>query len=43
MNIQSWSELSAPLVNMSKDGYGNKSALFILLILHSNNSQNKKI
>ncbi len=30
----------APLVNMSKGGYENKSALFILFIFHSKNSQN---
>ncbi len=29
---QSWSDLLAPLANMMKEGYGNESALLILLI-----------
>ncbi len=33
----------APLVNMSKGGCENKSALFILFIFHSKNSQNSNL
>ncbi len=33
----------APLINMSKGGCENKSALFILLIFHSKNSQNSNL
>ncbi len=33
----------APLINMSKGGCENKSALFILLIFHSINSQNSSL
>ncbi len=33
----------APLINMSKGGCENKSALFILLIFHSINSQNSNL
>ncbi len=33
----------APLVNMSKGGCENKSALFILFIFHSENSQNSNL
>ncbi len=33
----------APLVNMSKGGCENKSALFILFIFHSQNSQNSNL
>ncbi len=32
-----------PLVNMTKGGCENKSALFILFIFHSKNSQNSKL
>ncbi len=34
MNIQSWSELLAPLVNMIKKGSEKKPALLILLIFY---------
>ncbi len=33
----------APLINISKGGCENKSALFILLIFHSKNSQNSNL
>ncbi len=33
----------APLVNMTKGGCENKSALFILFIFHSKNSQNSNL
>ncbi len=33
----------APLINISKGGCENKSALFILLIFHSINSQNSNL
>ncbi len=33
----------AALVNLSKGGCENKSALFILLIFHSKNSENSKL
>ncbi len=32
--LQSWSKISAPLVNMIKEGCENESALLILLIFH---------
>ncbi len=33
-NVQSWSELLAPLVNKIKEGSDNKPALLILLIFY---------
>ncbi len=33
----------APLINMTKGGCENKSALFILFIFHSKNSQNSNL
>ncbi len=33
-NIQSWPKISAPLVNMIKEGCENESALLILLIYY---------
>ncbi len=33
-DIQSWSKISAPLVDMNKEGYENESALLILLIFY---------
>ncbi len=37
--IHTWSELLAPLVNMIKEGCGNKSALLILLSYYLKNSK----
>ncbi len=42
-NIQCPPLILAPLINMSKGGCENKSALFILLIFHSINSQNSNL
>ncbi len=42
-NIQCPPLILAPLVNMSKGGCENKSALFILFIFHSKNSQNSNL
>ncbi len=41
--IYMWSELLAPLVNMIKEGYGNESALLILLIFYLENSQKSNL
>ncbi len=43
LNIQCPPLILAPLVNMSKGGCENKSALFILFIFHSKNSQNSNL
>ncbi len=41
--IQTWSELLVSLVNMMKQGCGNKSALLILLIYYLKNSQKSNL
>ncbi len=43
MYIQSWPKISAPLVNMIKEGCENKSALLILLIFYFKKSQNSNL
>ncbi len=43
VNIQTWSELLAPLVNMIKEGCENLSALLILLIFYLKNSQKSNL
>ncbi len=43
MDLQCPPLILAPLINMSKGGCENKSALFILLIFHSKNSQNSNL
>ncbi len=43
LNLQCPPLILAPLINMSKGGCENKSALFILLIFHSKNSQNSNL
>ncbi len=43
VHIQCPPLILAPLINMSKGGCENKSALFILLIFHSINSQNSNL
>ncbi len=43
IHIQCPPLILAPLVNMSKGGCENKSALFILFIFHSKNSQNSNL
>ncbi len=37
--VQSWAKISAPLVNMIKEGCENESALLILLIFYLKYSQ----
>ncbi len=41
--IQSWPKISAPLVNMFKEGCENESALLILLIFCLKNSQKSNL
>ncbi len=41
--IQSWPKISAPLVNMIKEGCENESALLILLIFYLKNSQKSNL
>ncbi len=43
VDIQCPPLILAPLINMSKGGCENKSALFILFIFHSKNSQNSNL
>ncbi len=42
-NIHTWSELLVHLVNMIKEGCGNKSALLIFLIYYLKNSQKSNL
>ncbi len=39
MYVQSWPKISAPLVNMIKEGCENESALLILLIIYLKKSK----
>ncbi len=41
--VQSWPKISAPLVNMIKEGCENESLLLILLIFYLRNSQNSNL
>ncbi len=41
--IQSWPKISAPLVNMIKEGCKNVSALLIILIFYLKNSQKSNL
>ncbi len=41
--IQSWPNISAPLVNMIKEGCENESALLILLIFYKTKSQKSNL
>ncbi len=42
-HLHTWSELLAPLVNMTKEGCENKSALLILLIFYFKKSQKSNL
>ncbi len=42
-DVQSWPKISAPLMNMIKEGCENESALLILLIFYFKNSQKANI
>ncbi len=43
IHTHTWSELLVPLVNMIKEGCGNKCALLILFIYYLKNSQKSKL